>query len=84
MKKQPTPTHQKATPFGRGVIEAYTVVHGGDGAPEKGFVIGRLEDRRRFVAVLPRERVILESMERDEQVGRVGTLAADGNVFAPG
>jgi acetyl-CoA C-acetyltransferase len=73
-----------ATPSGRGTIEAYTVVHGRDGAPEKGFVIGRLEDRRRFVAGLPRERAVLEAMEREEQVGRRGTLAADGSIFAPG
>ena len=71
-------------PSGRGTIETYTIVHGRDGAPARGFVIGRLEDQRRFIAVLPKERALLEAMEREEQVGRRGALSADGNVFDPG
>ncbi len=71
-------------PSGRGTIETYTIVHGRDGAPSRGTVIGRLADQRRFIAVLPRERALLEAMEREEQVGRSGTLAHDGNVFDPG
>jgi len=73
-----------STSSGPGTIETYTVVHGRDGVPEKGFVIGRLEDERRFVTGLPRDRAVLEAMEADEQIGRGGTVAADGNVFAPG
>ena len=73
-----------AQPSGQGTIETYTVVHGRDGAPEKGYVIGRLDDQRRFVAVLPRERELLDAMERAEQVGRRGVLSTDGNVFVPG
>ena len=73
-----------AAPSGAGRIETYTVVHGRDGTPEKGYVIGRLEDQRRFVAVLPRERELLDAMERAEQVGRRGVLSADGGVFVPG
>ncbi|HEY3188098.1 MAG TPA: hypothetical protein VGJ70_11530, partial [Solirubrobacteraceae bacterium] len=70
---------------GPGTIEAYTVVHGRDGAPERGSVIGRLGDGRRFVAVLPRDRALLEAMERTEQVGRPGVVRAEGerNVFDP-
>src|SRR5207244_6044542 len=36
---------------GRGTIEAYTIVHGRDGGAERGAVIGRLVDGRRFLAV---------------------------------
>ena len=61
-------------PAGRGTLETYTVVHGRDGAPERGVAIGLLDDGRRFVAALPRDRAVLEAFERDEQVGRVGTV----------
>ena len=72
-------------PAGRGTLETYTVVHGRDGAPERGVAIGLLDDGRRFVAVLPRDRAVLEAFERDEQVGRVGTVrTADGiSTFDP-
>ena len=70
---------------GRGVIEAYTVVHGRDGEPERGVAIGRLDDDRRFIAVLPTDRCVLQSLEREEGVGRTGTVRHDGgrNVFDP-
>jgi acetyl-CoA C-acetyltransferase len=70
---------------GRGTIETYTVVHGHDGGPERGVVIGRLDDHRRFIAAVARDRALLESMERAEQIGRAGTVRHDGerNVFFP-
>ena len=70
---------------GRGTIEAYTVVHGRDGGPERGVAIGRLDDDRRFIAVLPTDRDVLESLERDEGVGRTGAVRHDDarNVFDP-
>jgi len=71
-------------PSGWGTIETYTVVHGRDGVAEKGFVIGRLEDQRRFVAGLPGERDVLEVLEGHDQVGRRGTIGSDGVIFSPG
>ncbi len=70
---------------GRGTVEAYTVVHGRDGAPERGIALGRLDDGRRFVATLPAERDVLESFERAEGVGRDGRLTCAGgeNRFDP-
>jgi acetyl-CoA C-acetyltransferase len=70
---------------GPATIEAYTVCHGRDGAPTRAPVIARLEDGRRTIAVAPRDRALLEAMERAEQVGRRGTLRHDGtlNVFDP-
>jgi acetyl-CoA C-acetyltransferase len=61
-------------PDGAGRLETYTVVHGRDGAAERGVAIGLLDDGRRFVAALPRDRTLLETIERDEQVGRRGTV----------
>lgn len=70
---------------GPATIETYTVVHGRDGAPERGVVFARLPGDRRTVASLPADRDVLESLERAEGVGRVGTLARAGgrNVFDP-
>jgi len=66
-------------------VETYTVVHGRDGAAERGVAIGLLEDGRRFVAALPRDRAVLEAFEADEQVGRRGRIrVADGlSIFDP-
>jgi len=65
---------------GRGTIEAYTIVHGRDGSPERGAVIGRLGDGRRFLAVVRAERAVLEAMEREEQIGRAGRVSPVGGV----
>jgi acetyl-CoA C-acetyltransferase len=72
-------------PSGAAAIETYTVVHGRDGAPERGVVFARMEDGRRAVAVLPTDRTVLEGLERSEGVGRRGTVrrAGDRNVFDP-
>jgi acetyl-CoA C-acetyltransferase len=73
-------------PAGPGTIETYTVSHGRDGAPERGTIVGRLADGRRFLAVTPRDRGLLEGMEREEQIGRRGVVRPEGtvNVFVPG
>jgi len=65
---------------GPATIETYTIVHGREGAPERGAVIGRLADGRRFLAVVRGERSVLEAMEQSEQVGRRGTVRHDGTV----
>jgi len=72
-------------PRGTATIEAYTVEHCRDGNATGGIVIGRLADRRRFIARLPDDPTVLEALERDEGVGRHGTVrSADGtNVFEP-
>lgn len=71
------------TPEGPATLETYTVAHGRDGEPEGGVAIGRMDDGRRFVAVTPRDRALLESMEREEPIGRRGRVRHDGrlNVF---
>ena len=65
--------------------DARAVAHGRDGAPERGIVIGRLADGTRFLANLPRDPALLAAVERDEQVGRRGTVHAENgtNRFDP-
>lgn len=65
-------------PSGRGWIEAYTVVHGRDGSAERGIVVGRLEDDRRFVAFVEDDEETLRSLEETEGVGRRGRVRTDG------
>jgi acetyl-CoA C-acetyltransferase len=83
MEKAPVPVVSEAE--GPGVIEAYTVLWGRDGAPERGIALGRLEDGRRFLANTPTDRALLEAFTAIEEVGRRGTLShRDGhNVFEP-
>lgn len=72
-------------PTGAGTIETYTVLHGRDGAPESGIIIGRLDDGRRFLANTPADRVLLEGLEKEEAIGRRGTVTAGSpvNRFVP-
>jgi acetyl-CoA C-acetyltransferase len=66
-------------------VETYTVVHGRDGAPERGVVFARLDGERRTIAILPPDRDVLEAFERREGVGRPGRVVHDGgrNRFDP-
>lgn len=72
-------------PRGTGTIETYCVAYGRD-APEKGFVIGRLDGSGdRFVAVAPNDPAVLADMLTREQLGRrIAVSEQDGrNVFRP-
>ena len=64
---------------GPATIETYTVAHERGGDPERGIVIGRLGDGRRFLAVIDGDRADLESLEREEGVGRAGSVTADAD-----
>ncbi len=72
-------------PEGRGRIVSYSVLHDREGKPERGVVVGSLEDGRRFLALTPPDVGILEALERSEGVGRGGRVARDGvvNRFVP-
>lgn len=71
---------------GPATVETYTVAFDRDGAPEEGLVVGRLEDGRRFLALTPPDRALLEAMTTREFVGQRGTVRydreQDRNVFS--
>ena len=72
---------------GAAVVETYTVLYGRDGAPERGIVIGRLdEDGSRFISNTPNDRDGLEQFVAVENVGRSGRVhfRNDINQFEPG
>lgn len=62
-------------PEGRGTVESYTVLHG-RGGPEKGVVVGRLENRERFLAHTPDDPGLWAVMMGEEMVGRTGRVSA--------
>jgi len=61
-------------PDGAATLETYTIVHGRDGAPNGGVAVGRLDDGRRFVALLPDDADTLAAAEGREQVGGRGRV----------
>jgi acetyl-CoA C-acetyltransferase len=77
--------HVNTAPAGTGTIETYCVAYGKD-APEKGYIIGRLDGSdERFVAQAPDDAAMLADMLTKEQLGRKVTVnEQDGrNVFRP-
>ena len=57
-------------PSGTGTIETYCVAYGKD-APEKGYILGRLDGSGdRFVAMAPNDPALLADMLTREQLGR--------------
>ena len=62
---------------GQGRVEAYTVLHGRDGAPARGIVLGRLAAGDRFLANTSTDRTFLEDFMREERVGAEGVVRND-------
>jgi acetyl-CoA C-acetyltransferase len=83
MRTDPVPVAEEAS--GRGTVETYTVLYGRDGAPERGIVIGRLDDGTRFLANTPEDRDLLEAFAAEEAIGRRGQVRRDEdrNLFDP-
>jgi acetyl-CoA C-acetyltransferase len=79
----PAPVDEEAQ--GRGVTEAYTVVYDREGAPERGIVLGRTQDGKRFLANTPSDRSLLEDFVAIEEIGREGKLSQQEGmtVFEP-
>jgi acetyl-CoA C-acetyltransferase len=71
---------------GASTVETYTVVHGRDGMPNQGIIIGRLLDSgERFLANTPTDPGLLADLESNETVGARGTVRheAGHNIFRP-
>ena len=60
---------------GAATVETYTVLHDRSGAPERGLVVGRQGDGRRFLADVAADRAGLEAFVAAEQVGRHGRVS---------
>lgn len=78
----PPPAAWKAAPVtlrpeaeGSGRVETYTIVHGRDGAPERGIIVGRLDaSGERFLANTPSDPALLETLEASELIGVRGEV----------
>jgi acetyl-CoA C-acetyltransferase len=64
---------------GPATIETYTVIHDRDGQPQRGIVIGRLDDGRRFIANTPGDLGLLDSITAREFVGERGAVRHDAS-----
>jgi acetyl-CoA C-acetyltransferase len=69
-------------PTGPARVETYTAVTDRRGK-RFGIVVGRLADARRFLAHTPDDETTLDTMIREEMLGRSGEVASDGptNLF---
>ena len=72
------------TPEGKASVETYTVVHSREG-PNKGIIIGRLEDGTRFLANTEKDSSVLEYMSNNDMLKASGYVSTDGkrNIFKP-
>ena len=72
------------TPQGDCSIETYTITHSRNG-PDKGIVIGRLKDGKRFIANTERDTSTLEYMCHEEMLNALCTVSNDvkRNIFKP-
>jgi acetyl-CoA C-acetyltransferase len=80
------PVELVAEASGDATVETYTIVHGRDGAPEKGIIVGRLaETGQRFLANTPPDPTLLADLEKMELIGTRGSVRhEDGrNVYDP-
>lgn len=70
---------------GGGIIEAYTALYDRGGQPERGIVLGRSDDGKRFIANTPADRELLRDFVATEGVGRRGVLSVEGEhqIFTP-
>lgn len=67
-------------PRGAATIETYTVTFDCNGRPEKGIVVGLLEDNRRFLAHTPEDPIVCEQLMRDDVIGNTGYVSPHGEV----
>jgi len=74
----------RENPEGNCKVETYTVVHSRKG-PEKGIIIGRLEDGTRFLANTEKDPGVLEYMNEKDMLNTGGVVSNDGkrNIFRP-
>ena len=69
---------------GKGTVETYTVINSREG-PNKAIIIGRLENRKRFVANTKKDDNLLNKMMQNEMLNTKGTIKFENsrNIFQP-
>lgn len=70
-------------PRGKGKVETYTVAFNGNGEPEKGVIIGRLDGDRRFIANTPVDAKLFDVLINEDIIGWQGKVRQQGetNLF---
>ena len=72
-------------PSGRATVETYTVIFDRNNLPDKGIIIGKKEDGKRFAAYTPADPALFSAMMRDDFCGVRGTVVSNDkvNTFTP-
>ncbi len=68
---------------GSATVETYTLFHDRDGRPQRGVIVGRLDDGARFLANIGMDAAIRESIVEKELIGTRGRVRSRGglNIF---
>jgi acetyl-CoA C-acetyltransferase len=76
----PESTPIVTSPDGTATVATYSVLHGRDGAPERALLVCDLPEGARCYAQLDGGAALLESVERDELVGRAVKLTPNDGI----
>jgi acetyl-CoA C-acetyltransferase len=80
------PKHEiDPAPSGRATVETYTVIFDRNNLPDRGIVIGKKEDGKRFAAYTPADPALFSAMMRENFCGVRGTVVSNDkvNTFTP-
>jgi acetyl-CoA C-acetyltransferase len=72
-------------PSGRATVETYTVIYDRNNLPDKGVIIGKDEDGKRFAAFTPTDRSLFSTMIKEDFCGITGSVVSKDkvNIFTP-
>jgi acetyl-CoA C-acetyltransferase len=72
-------------PSGKAMVETYTVIFDRNNLPNKGIVIGKKEDGKRFVAYTPSDPALFSAIMKEDFCGVSGTVVSKDkiNTFTP-
>jgi acetyl-CoA C-acetyltransferase len=59
---------------GRAEVETFMLLHDREGKPVSGVVVGRLDNRARFLARPVNDIAVLEAMTKEEVIGKRGKV----------
>jgi len=73
-------------PSGKAWVETYTVVYDRNNTPDRGMIIGKEENGKRFAAFTPSDSALFSAMTREDFCGVQGKVVSKDkiNIFTPG
>jgi len=68
------------SPDGKATVETYTVLYDREGKPEKGIIVGRLNNNKRFIANTAADQSLLTNMTEEEPIGKTGKVKSGSSI----